>query len=98
MEIKDLQQWVREDWDKESKLINHQTEMLLLIEEIGELAEAIRKLLGNKKRKKMKADLIGEFGDVLISLITLANHYQIDLEKAFLKSKQKIKIRHQQGY
>ena len=98
MEIKDLQKWVSDDWNKKSKSINHQTEILLLIEEIGELAEAIRKLAGNKRRKKMKVDLMGEFGDVLISLTTLANHYQIDLEKAFLKSKKKIEKRHKNGY
>ncbi len=57
------------------------------------MAEAIRKKHG-KKTKKVKIDLEEEMGDVLISLCTVANQYDVDLEKAFFKSKKKIQQRH----
>ena len=60
------------------------------------MAEAIRKKHG-KKTKKVKIDLEEEMGDVLISLCTVANQYDVDLEKAFLKSKKKIQQRHKKG-
>jgi NTP pyrophosphatase (non-canonical NTP hydrolase) len=64
--------------------------LVLLMEEIGELARAIRKnegikMAGDTKRSEME----DEFADCLIYLIDLANHYKIDLEKAFTEKEEK---------
>jgi len=98
MDIKKAQKWVNDDWQKKSKPVDEKVELLFLMEEVGELAEMIRKQSGQKARKKIKLDLAEEIGDILVCLMTLANRYGIDLEKAFLKSKKKIQQRHKNGY
>jgi len=98
MEIKKAQQWVDEDWKTKSQTVDEHLEILFLMEELGEMAEMIRKQAGKKERKKIKVDLGKEMGDILISLLTLANRYGVDLEQSFLKSKRKIIKRHKQGY
>lgn len=52
-----------------------------LVEEIGELANAIATAEGHKSKKCARADLADSFADVLFDLIVLANLYEIDLEK-----------------
>ena len=95
MHISELQAWVQDDWEHVSKKKpDPHLQLLYLFEELGEMAEAIRKASGNKARKKMKADLEGELGDVLVVLSTIANHYHIDLNKALAKTQTKIKKRH----
>lgn len=95
MRLKDLQNWVKEDWETYSKKMpDPHLQLLYLFEELGEVAESIRKLTGNKDRKKMKVDLEGELGDVLIALTTIANHYKIDLEQSIAKTQVKIRKRH----
>jgi NTP pyrophosphatase (non-canonical NTP hydrolase) len=72
-------------------------QLIYLFEELGEMAEAIRKLSGNKKRKRLRVDLEGEMGDVLITLATVANYYGINLNNSVSKTKKKIHQRHVQG-
>ena len=98
MRIKQAQKWVQDDWQKKSKSVDEKTEILFMIEELGEFAEMVRKQEGKKDRKKLKIDLEKELGDLLICLATLANRHGIDLEKAFLKSKRKIEKRHRAGH
>lgn len=89
--IKEHQEWVREAWKKSPKEnISEKDELLFLIEEIGEMAEAIRKLSGKKENKEIKADLEKELGDIFLSLLTLAIRYNIDIEQAFEKTKKSI--------
>ncbi len=69
-------------WDKASTLET----FLLFSEEFGELAKAIRNRLAlyqetNKAPKP--EELEGEFADVLSYLMELANHMNVDLEKAY---------------
>ncbi|MBI2676360.1 MAG: hypothetical protein HYX21_00175 [Candidatus Yanofskybacteria bacterium] len=95
MDLKELQKWVKEDWDKFSKeKPDPHLQLIYLFEELGEVAESIRKLSGNKERKEMEADLEGEIGDVLIAITTIANHYNVDLSSAIEKTKEKIIDRH----
>ena len=85
--LKDLQSHIKkigEDrgWDKN----NYLEIFLLLSEEFGELAKAVRNHAGlytekNKDNKKYKLE--EEFADVLNYLFDLANCFNIDLEKAF---------------
>lgn len=96
MRLKTAQKWVKEDWEK-SKPVDEKTEILFMIEELGEFAEMIRKTEGHKDRKELKIDLEKELGDLLICLATLANRHGVDLEQAFLKCKKKIENRHKQG-
>lgn len=88
--ITKYQNWVKEAWKKAPKQVNERDELLFLMEEIGEMAEAVRKINGNKENKKFQANLEKEFGDILLSIITLAIRYNIDLEKAFEKTKKSI--------
>lgn len=99
MNISELQQWVREDWEQHSSVRpDPHLQLLYLFEELGEMAEAIRKNSGYKDRKDDVMDLEGEMGDVLIALLTVANNYNIDLETAVAKCKVKIAKRHADGF
>lgn len=88
--IKEYQAWVKEAWKKAPKQVAEKDELLFLMEEIGEMAEAVRKSNGNKENKKINTNLEKEFGDILLSLMTLTVRYGIDLEKAFEKTKKSI--------
>lgn len=88
--IKEYQDWVKKAWKKAPKQVTEKDELLFLMEEIGEMAEAVRKLNGKKENKKFNANLKKEFGDILLSIITLAIRYNIDLEDAFEKTKKSI--------
>jgi len=52
-----------------------------LMEEVGELAREInhREKFKTKKKTESKTEIGLELGDVLFSLICLANHYGVDL-------------------
>jgi NTP pyrophosphatase (non-canonical NTP hydrolase) len=54
------------------------------------MAEAVRKINGHKNNKEFSANLSKEFGDILLSIITLAIRYNIDLENAFKETKNSI--------
>ncbi len=64
-------------------------EMLMLTEEVGELAKAIRKDYSSLKIDNAKASNYGkassEIIDVLIVLLGLCNSLDINLEQAFLE-------------
>jgi Predicted pyrophosphatase len=67
------------------------TNMVLLQEEVGELAKIIARLYGEQtfKESDKAYDMEDEMGDVLFVLICLANQTGINLEKAFAKNIQK---------
>jgi len=87
--LKDLQKFIEEfcqekGWDKNT----HLDKFLLFSEECGELARAIRDYQGLYSKKnitKDKSNLEEELVDVLNYLLDLANHFDIDLEEAFVK-------------
>ncbi len=57
---------------------------MLLLEECGEMAKAARKSAGIKTDKNSKEHNLGhEAVDVLMYLLDICNHYNVDLEKAF---------------
>jgi NTP pyrophosphatase (non-canonical NTP hydrolase) len=99
MTIHELQQWVRDDWAKRSPISpSTELQLLYIIEEFGEVAEAIRKSSGAKERKDSTVDLGSELADLLISITTLANNFDVDLEQEVDKFKQKLAARHKQGF
>lgn len=80
MTIQDLQQWVREDWERNSKLKpSLEAQLLFAIEEFGEVAEAIRKKTMSDDYKQDDDKLGSEFGDLLITIVTLANTFDVNL-------------------
>lgn len=56
----------------------------LLVEEVGELAKALRKANGQKiDRSRKQHDISEELADVFWYLLDMANRLDIDLAKAF---------------
>ena len=48
MKLKQIQNWTREAWKESNKTVDEKMELIFLMEEIGEMAEAIRKMQGKK--------------------------------------------------
>lgn len=89
--LADLQQYVRD-------IVAHrqlndsdlQAEFIMLIEEIGELAKAIRKYNGGKfAADTTRKDIEHEVGDVLMLFVGTCNILGIDIEQA-LRAKEAI--------
>jgi len=73
----------RKGWDT----ISPQDKFLLLTEEVGEVAKAMRKELNlyGERDEASKAELAAELADVLSYVLDLANIFEIDLEDALLE-------------
>ncbi|MDR1368907.1 MAG: nucleotide pyrophosphohydrolase [Dysgonamonadaceae bacterium] len=71
------------------------TNMVLLTEEVGELARIIARTYGEQSFKKSDLDknLADEMADILWVLICLANQTGVDLTDAFQKNMEKKTIR-----
>lgn len=68
--------------------------LMLLIEEVGELAKAIRKLNGQKTHQDSKIhDAEEELADCLWLLVDISNRLDINLEAAFRAKENKNKNR-----
>jgi len=74
-------------WTKDSP----SEKFVLFIEEVGELAKAMRKKAGlyEERAKQRTFSLEEEFADVFSYLLDLANCFGVDLEAAF-RAKEKI--------
>ena len=94
MNIQDLQDWVAEDWSKRATHSpSRELQVLYLLEEIGEIAEAIRKTQGNKQRISKEVDIGAEFADAFVSFITLANTHGVNLTKELAKFQDRLASR-----
>jgi len=89
--LSDLQHYLTEvcqerGWTKDSP----SEKFVLFIEEVGELAKAMRNAaqLYEERAKPHDISLEEEFADVLSYLLDLANCFQIDLEQAFRAKEQ----------
>jgi NTP pyrophosphatase (non-canonical NTP hydrolase) len=89
--LMDLQRYVAEicqerGWTKDTPA----EKFMLFVEEVGELAKAMRKAAGlyDEPAKRRDMPLEEEFADVLSYLLDLANCFQIDLEAAFRAKEQ----------
>ena len=84
--LKDFQGYVQE-LEKERGFEKQDViqKSLLLGEEIGELFKAIRKMeaIGIDKKNSKITTVEEELADILIYTCSIANRYNIDLEKAF---------------
>lgn len=89
--LSELQHYVAEvcrerGWTRDSP----SEKFVLFIEEVGELAKAMRKAAGLyvEQAKPRDMPLEEEFADVLSYLLDLANCFEIDLERAFRAKEQ----------
>jgi NTP pyrophosphatase (non-canonical NTP hydrolase) len=89
--LKELQHYLADvcqerGWTKDTP----SEKFVLFIEEVGELAKAMRKTAGlyEEPAKQHKISLEEEFADVLSYLLDLANYFQVDLETAFRAKEQ----------
>ncbi len=82
--IKKMQKYLEEKYNrtKPEEIKNTQRYFLKLIEEVGELAEVIRK---NQRMTddNIKGTIEEELSDVLYYVLMIANTYDIDLESCF---------------
>ena len=92
LSIRDAQQAV-DEWIKKYgvRYFNELTNMVLLTEEVGEVARIIARTYGEQSSKEsdLKKNLADEMSDVLFVLICLANQSGIDLNDAFRRNLEK---------
>ncbi|MDR3339336.1 MAG: nucleotide pyrophosphohydrolase [Candidatus Symbiothrix sp.] len=71
------------------------TNMVLLMEEVGELSRIMARTYGEQSFKKsdLKTDLADEMADVLWILLCLANQTGVNLTEAFQNNMQKKTLR-----
>ena len=68
--------------------------LIMLMEESGELAKAVRKLSGMKfTDTTLQTDVKEELGDVLIVLLGLASMLKVDIHKALIEKETKNRLR-----
>lgn len=80
MTLDELQRYVTEDWSgSQGGYPSLERQLLYAIEEFGEVAEAIRKKTVVDDHKVDDNKLGSEFADLLIAIVTLANHFDVDL-------------------
>ncbi len=74
--------------------------LVRLMEEAGELARLVNHQFGPKKKKstEVEQDLEDEVGDILYTLISLANSQNLDLDRAIRKSLDKVSSRDKDRY
>lgn len=68
-----------------------------LVEEVGELANAIQTDEGFKSKKRKKSDLVDSVCDVLFEVLNIAAHYKVDLDKEYPKVLKQIDDRRKNG-
>lgn len=71
--------------------------MLDLVEEVGELSNALLVERGHKFRSRQKSSLEDAFFDVLFDLFLLAESLEIDLDLAFERGLSDLKRRIEEG-
>lgn len=76
--VKYLQSYIREK-DHNPECVKDYA--LKLMEEVGELASAIRKNLKAEDQENIKNTIDEEIWDVIYYALALANHYDIDVEQ-----------------
>lgn len=68
-----------------------------LVEEVGELANAIQTDEGFKSKKRKKSEVINSVCDILFELFQIAHHYNIDLDKEYPLVLEEIETRRKSG-
>ena len=68
-----------------------------LVEEVGELANAIQATEGYKSKNRQKSEVIDSVCDILFQVLQIANHYKVDLDKEYPKVLKQIDTRRKSG-
>lgn len=98
MKLDELQAWVEDDWKNGNReRPSVELQLLYIIEEMGEVAEAIRKYNNAKPRTEKVVDLGSELADLVISVVTLSNHFKIDLTQEIIHFQERMNLRHIHG-
>lgn len=101
MSFKEIQKQV-DDWAKQYKVPYWQPHEILarLMEETGELAREINHIYGPKKKKdgEEPKEMADELGDIVFTIIALANSQKIDLDQAFKRVMDKCYTRDSNRY
>ena len=85
--MRELQQKVKLFIEKNNLQMKPEFYALDIVSEMGEVAKEILKIYDyGRSSPQFRKDLKSELGDLLYSLIALANHYDIDLEQELDKS------------
>lgn len=92
--IKDTQKVISE---MPGKQWNAHIRFVELIEEIGELANAIQTEEGYKSKKRKKSDLTDSICDALFEILAIAGKYKIDLDKEYPLVLREIERRRRDG-
>lgn len=95
--LANIQQYVR-DLEVERGFTEHSVvdQLLLLVEEIGELCKVVRKYhtrMGIDTSKKYELDAAGEVADIIIMLTAVANRLGVDMEQALRDKEEQNKQR-----
>jgi NTP pyrophosphatase (non-canonical NTP hydrolase) len=95
--LADIQQYVR-DLEVERGFTDHGVieQLLLLVEEVGELCKVVRKShssMGIDVAKQYELDAAAEIADILIMLNAVANRLHIPIEQALRDKEEKNKQR-----
>ena len=77
-------------WDSKTRFIS-------LVEEVGELANAIMLEHGDKPEGVRRAELTDSICDALFNLLLLAKNYDIDLNKEYNELLEQLKLRFKDG-
>jgi len=103
MELKDLFEFAKQEHERQ--VTHHKvkgdpkvkyTMFAKLVEELGELSEAMTTADGlqrGDKLRKARSELADEFADVLLVTLILAEEWNIDAKKALIEKIEKIKKR-----
>ena len=88
-----LQQYEKPYWGQLSQLAR-------LVEEVGELSRILNHKYGDKVKKTTESpdDIEDELGDILITVLYIANQEGIDMDKAVEKVINKMKTRDKDRY
>jgi len=68
-----------------------------LIEEVGELANAIQVKEGWKTKKRSKLEVVNSICDVLYELLLIADYFDVNLEREYPKVLEEIDKRRKKG-
>lgn len=93
---KTVQQLISEVLEAGAKFPNKwdlKTHYIDLVEEVGELGNAVLIESGSKSVKRQRAELKDSFADVLFELILMADEAKVDLEDVLTKMLQELKMR-----
>lgn len=87
MDLKEIQNQIKKLEEKNNWINSPDEKITFILEELGEVSKWVRKSRNKNLTKKEKEKFNLEFADVLQHLISLANHFDINLEEGLRKKK-----------